>query len=109
MGKIRSGLEAGRYAYSAHSLLLSGDIVEVFIGRWETTSETSRVLKKYPIEETVDEGEVLCTIKLRRPISLDEYREVHRPEIRPMVRSVGADVSMVMLPANMVCTIPDSM
>ena len=109
MNKIRSGLENGKFAYSSHSLLLAGNIVDVFIGKWQTKTETSRVMVKFPPEQTVEGGEAMCVIKLRRPLPLDEYRTVHHPEVRPLLAKLGADVEMVMLPASMTSIFPDAM
>lgn len=113
MSQTQQRLTKGAYAYCSHTLLLSGDIQDVFVGRWlETEDEsgsTRRVLQKFPPEITVEKGELMCVLQLRRPLTLSDYKEIHHHSIRPMVQSLDDDVSMVLLPASMVCTIPDGM
>lgn len=109
MSQTQQSLKKGDYAYAAHSLLLSGDVIDVFVGRWITTDESTRILQKFPPEKKVDEGQLMCVLKLRRPITLNEYREVHHPAIRPLVKSVGEDVNMVLMAAEMACTFPDGL
>ena len=109
MSQTQQRLTKGVYAYSSHSLLLAGDIVDVFIGRWFTKDDSTRILQKFPPEHEVEHGKLMCVLKLRRPIPLAVYREVHHPELRPMIQSQNEDVRMVLLPADMVCTIPDGM
>jgi len=107
MSQTRQRLTKGVYAYCSHSLLLTGEIFDVFVGKWLTKDDT-RVLQKFPPED-LENGELMCLLKLRRPISLKDYREVHHPSLRPMVQSQRTDVSMLLMPAAMACTIPDGM
>ena len=69
---------------------------------------TTRPAMSRPSEE-VEGGERMCVIKLRRPLSIEEYREAHHPDTRPLVKHMDAGVVGVLLPASMVCTIPDYM
>jgi hypothetical protein len=107
MSQTHSRLAKGKYAYSSHSLLISGDIIDVFTGVWKATPTGARALIK--CEGDVPGGEPLCVIKLRNPLSIEEYREAHHPEIRPLVKNHESPVQAVLLPAAMVCTIPDYM
>jgi hypothetical protein len=112
MSQTQQRLTKGTYAYCSHSLLLSGDVVEVFVGRWivqATEDGETRVLQKFPPEAEIKDGFLLCVLKLRRPITLGDYREVHHPSLRPMVQSLEDDVQMVLVRAEMLCTIPDGM
>ena len=112
MDQTQQRLTKGTYAYCSHALILSGDVEDVFVGRWMARTfdgGTTRVLQKFPPGEKIEHGQLLCVLRLRRPISLDEYREVHHPALRPMVQSVDDDVVMVLAPAEMLCTIPDGM
>lgn len=111
-GQTQQGLTKGAYAYCSHSLFVSGDIMDVFVGRWltkEGPGGSARILQKFPPDEQVDGGSLLCVLKLRRPLSLPDYREVHHPELRPLVQNLDDDVKMVLVPADMLCTIPDGM
>jgi len=108
MSKIRSGLEKGRYAYSSHSVFVSGNIVDVFVGKW-ADHEKGRVLVKCPEGADESEGELMLVLHLRRAMTISEYQETPHPMIRPLVKRPGAKVEAVLMPANMACTIPDSM
>jgi len=112
MSQTQQSLTKGTYAYCSHSLFISGDVVEIFVGKWlikETASGSTRILQKFPPEAEVDGGGLLCVLKLRRPITLADYRESHHPALRPMVRNLEEDVTMVLVPAELLCTIPDGM
>lgn len=111
MGHTSQSISKGDYAYSSHSVLVSGDIVDVFVGRWEWQNDDTRVLRKYPIEEegNVVGGEMMCVLKLRRPMTMAEYRESHHPDFRPMAKPTATEVELVLLPTSMACTIPDAM
>jgi hypothetical protein len=113
MSRTQQRLTKGAYAYCSHSLLLSGDIVDVFIGRWKIKDNEdgppTRVLQKFPPDQEVERGTLMCFLKLRRPVSLSEYRDLHHSSIRPMVQSLEEDVTMLLLPADLLCTIPDGM
>lgn len=106
MNPTHNRLEKGKYAYSSHSLMISGDIIDVFTGVWKDVPSGRALIK---CEGDIAGGELMCVIKLRRPLSLDEYREIHHQDIRPLVRHPDHDVAAALLPAGMVCTIPDYM
>ena len=106
MSQLRHGLEKGKYAYSKHSLFISGDIVELFTGMWKDV-EDGKLLVKCPDGVDLVGGIPMCAIKLRRPLTLDEYRENHHPDVRPLIKSPDPIVLAVILPTAMVCTIPD--
>lgn len=108
MGKLRAGLERGKYAYSSHSVFVSGDIVDVFVGKW-ADHEMGRVLVKCPEGTDESEGELMLVLHLRRAMTIAEYQETPHPMIRPLVKFRGAKVEAVLMPADMACTIPDSM
>ena len=110
MSQTKGQIAKGEYAYSSHSVFISGDIVDVFIGRWILKEDgNTRILQKFPSDHEVDHGHLMCVLKLRSPIPIDEYREIHHPALRPMVQNLDDDVAMVLLPAEMACTIPDGM
>lgn len=113
MSQTHHGLVKGAYAYCSHSLLLTGDIVEVFMGRFspvtDPNGDQSSILEKFSPDDEVENGHLMCVLKLRRPISLEDYRNVHHELIRPVVQNLSDDVQMILLPADMLCTIPDSM
>lgn len=114
MGQIQKGLSKGSYAYSSHSLLLAGDVVDVFIGKWKTRDESEdRMLVKFPPHAEVEGGKLMCILKLRRPIPLDDYKPVHRRPMRPLLKRSDdgekRDVVMLLIPADMLCVIPDRM
>lgn len=106
MSQTHSRLEKGKYAYSSHSVMISGDIADVFTGIWKDVPSGRALIK---CEGDITDGELMCVIKLRRPLSLEDYRTEHHPAIRPLVRQPGNEVAAVLLPAGMVCTIPDYM
>jgi len=113
MSQTSNGLVKGAYAYCSHSLLLAGDIAEVFRGKFVPKTKDdgaeASVLQKFPIDDDVEGSHLMCVLKLRRPISLDDYRSVHHQSIRPMVQQMSDDVQMLLLRAEMLCTIPDGM
>lgn len=109
MSKTNKSINKGDYAYSSHTVLVSGDIVDVFVGRWEWQDEDTRILRKYPRETELVGGETMCVMKLRRPMTMDEYREAHHPDFRPMVKTPDSEVELVLMPTGMACTIPDGM
>jgi hypothetical protein len=109
MGQTKQRLEQGDYAYSSHTVLVCGDIAAVFVGKWETQPNGSRLLRKFSRNDEVEGGELLCMLRLRRPMSIKEYRESHHSAFRPVVRSPESEVELVLMPARMVCTIPDGM
>lgn len=102
-------IKQGDYAYTSHSVMISGDIVEVFLGKWEDRDEDTRVLRKLPEDSEDPDGELMCVLRLRRPMTIEEYRETHHPRFRPMVRSLDSKVKLVLVPTEMTCTIPDGM
>ncbi|MGD9727496.1 MAG: hypothetical protein AB7L09_03125 [Nitrospira sp.] len=106
MSRTRNRLEKGKYAYSSHSLLISGDIVDVFTGVWRDIDGKRALIR---CDGDIVGGEPMCVIKLRRPMTLAEYGQVHHPALRPMVKHADADISAVLMPAGMACTIPDYM
>jgi len=106
MSKTHSRLEKGKYAYSSHSLFVSGDVIDVFTGMWKETGQGRALIK---CDGDIVGGELMCVVKLRRPMSVQEYRDVHHPDIRPLIRDMDADVQAVLIPASMACTIPDYM
>lgn len=108
MSRTDSRLEKGKYAYGSHSVFISGEIIDVFTGVWQQIGE-GRALVKCEEGEEVEGGELMCVIKLRRPMTVDEYREAHHPQVRPLVKSLDSKVIAALLPAEMVCTIPDFM
>jgi len=101
------GLEKGVYAFSSHCPFVSGDVIDVFVGRWEEHSR-GRVLIKCQTKEESIGGDEMCVIQLRRPLTLDEYRESHHPLIRPLIHNRDEGVSAVLIPCEMVRTIPDT-
>jgi len=108
MSHTSPGLEKGVYAYSAHSTFVSGDVMDVFVARWED-HPSGRALVKCQ-SDNLAAGELMCVIRLRRPMTLVEYGEAHHPDTRPLVLKGGTpQVEAVLLPASMACTIPDSM
>jgi len=109
VGQIKQKLEKGDYAYSSHTVLVCGDIAAVFVGKWEIQPDESRLLRRFSTNDEVEGGELMCMLRLRRPMSIKEYRESHHPKFRPIVRNSGSKVELVLMPAKMVCTIPDGM
>lgn len=111
MSHTDSRLEKGKYAISSHALCISGDIADVFTGIWKETGQGRALIK---CDGDIVGGELMCVIKLRRPMTIPEYREYHHPNIRPLVKSPETDndeaaIVAVLLPSTMVCTIPDFM
>lgn len=98
----------GKYAYSSHSLMISGEIIDVFTGLWKTDGE-HQTLVKCTDSAKVEGGEVMCIVKLNRPMTVFEYKDSYHPEVRPLVKSIDAYVEAVLIPGSMVCTIPDFM
>jgi len=114
VGQIQKGLSKGSYAYSIHSLLLAGDVVDMFIGKWKNRDDSNgRMLMKFPAHAEVEGGKLMCILKLRRPISLDDYKPVHHRSMRPLLKRSDEgekrDVVMLLIPADMLCVIPDRM
>lgn len=107
MSRTHSRLEKGKYAYSSHSLFIAGEIIDVFTGVWQQVGDSRALIKCE--DDKVEGGELMCVIKLRQPMSIPEYRESHHPNIRPLVKHLESHVIAVLLPAEMVCTIPDFM
>lgn len=104
-----AAVQEGDYAISSHSVLISGDVIDVFLGRWEWQDDDRRILRKYEPEAHVVGGEMMCVLKLRRPMTMSEYKESHHPEFRPMIKSLESDVELVLMPTGMALTIPDGM
>ena len=111
MGHAQERLTKGRYVYSSHSLRITGDIIDVFIGRWEKIDSATRKLLKYPSHSKIDGGVLMCAVRLRRPISTIEFSKVSHGSIRPLVhqRDSDSDIEVVLMDAEVVCTHPDSM
>lgn len=101
-------LHKGDFAMAAHSVFISGDVMAVFQGKWMDRDE-GRALVKLPDDVDVEGAESMCVIKLRRPMSIEEYREAHHPEVRPLIKEMGADIQAVLIPTELVLTIPDGL
>ena len=105
MSQTSPSIEKG----DSHSVLVSGDIVDVFVARWED-HPIGRALIRYDVDNSPPDGELMCVIRLRHPMSIEEYRESsHHPQTRPLMKSPQDKVEAVLLPASMACTIPDFM
>ena len=104
-------LEPGHYAYCSHTLLLDGNIVECFVGRWEQPEEeeNSRRLHKYPPGSEVDGGMLMYVLRLKKPITVEAYREIHHPSIRPLVPNPEEDIKLLLMTSDVVCTLPNAM
>jgi len=100
-----STLHKGDFAISAHSVFISGNVIDVFKGKW-TAHANGRALIKCPEGSDVDGSQMMCVIKLRRPMTLEEYREAHHPDIRPLIKSHDANIEAVLMPVEMAQTIP---
>ena len=110
MSQTRQRLSRGDYVYSAHSLRLAGNVVDVFVGRWEMSEDGQpRKLFKYSADVEVEGGQLMCVLRLRDPISVEDYREVHHPDIRPITKSTSDDIKLILMTADIACTLPDSM
>jgi hypothetical protein len=92
--------------------VLSGIIIESFIGKWTTDDRDDLpVLLRSPPELELDDGELMCIVKLRIPVSLFKYVTVHKKQIRPLIKSSDEtrSVVMVIIPFHMLCTLPNGM
>lgn len=105
-------LTPGTYAFCEHTLLLDGVVREVFIGKWlEDPEHNARHLHKFPNGTEVDGGIPMCIVTLKRPISIAEFKAVHRAGIHPVVSSPGQHsvIHTVLLTNNLAATLPNSM
>jgi hypothetical protein len=110
MSQTQPILERGRYAYSSHSLQLAGNIEDVFIGQWESPEGLAgRKLKRFDVSADVPNGQLMCVLKLRSPISIEDYKPVMHPAVRPVAKTVGAPIEYLLMDADVVCTFPDGM
>lgn len=114
MGQTQQRLERGQYAYSAHSLQLAGDIQDVFIGQWATPEGVpGRKLTRFDVDEDVPNGQLMCVLRLRRPLSIKDYRALRHPSIRPIAKtvnsSINSSIEYLLMDADVVCTFPDGM
>jgi hypothetical protein len=112
MSQTHERLAKGRYAYSSHSLRIAGDIAEVFIAKWENHQGGER-LHKYPPHADIKGGALVCVLRLRKPIPMEEYKELHHPSMRPIVKRPELEIDelkvhAVLMDSSMVCTFPDS-
>ena len=107
MGQTEPGLAKGEYACSEHSLLISGDVIDIFVGRWEDRPK-GRVLVKCGEDGVLSGGQPMCILRLRRPITIAEYRKLHHPMIRPLIKSPENKIEGVIMPTSMACTIPNT-
>lgn len=101
-------LEPGHYAFCSHTPFLDGNVLTGFIGRWEE-SESGRALHKFPLDSEIDGGELMYLLQLKKPISIAEYREVHRDGIHPLVPHPEADIIHLLVVDSMLHTLPNAM
>jgi len=110
MSQAQHKLERGQYAYSSNSLLLAGDIHDVFVGRWENPEGCEgRKLRRWPADETVPGGQLMCVLHLRRPLTIEDFKPIRHPSIRPIAKSVDSSIEYLLMDADIVCTFPDGM
>jgi len=110
MSQTKQKLERGQYAYSSHSLRLAGHIVDTFVGKWEQyRAGLGRRLLKFPPNTEVTDGQLMCLLKLRNPIHIKEYRDISHPSIRPVTENINLPIKVLLMYADVVCTIPDGM
>jgi len=109
MGQTQQRLKRGRYAYSSHSLQLAGDIEDVFIGLWETPEGLpGRKLKRFDVDADVPDGQLMCVLKLRSPLTVEDYKPVRHPSIRPITKTAASSaIEYLLMDADVVCTFPD--
>ena len=102
-------LKRGHYAFCAHTLLLDGNIEESFMGLWQPAEECpGRKLIKYPVHTVVAGGKLMYLLRLKRPITVEQYKEVHHPDIRPLVSNIDSAIHLLLMTDDVVQTLPDS-